>query len=317
MANPETDERYSRQRDIVPPDRLRACQATVIGVGAIGRQVALQLAAMGAPQLQLVDHDTVEESNLASQGYLETDLGRPKVEATGELCRRINSELGLVAEPGRFRRSMAVGNAVFACVDSIDTRRLIWQAVQDKVDFFVDGRMTAEVLRVIAAHDAASREHYPTTLFAAQEAHAGACTAKTTIYCANVAAGFMLAQFGKWLRGLPVELDVYVNLLGMEMASRDSAGVQPAGGGAVGPHRVDRVQCEGCDGSGVRAPASPSCPFDPAARSPWAVVERCDTCERFPDDQTAARAIFTRVREQLCLNDGSHILADLTSRRRG
>ncbi len=59
------DERYSRQKDIVPADRLAECKATVIGVGAIGRQVALQLTAMGVPWLQIIDFDTVEESNLA------------------------------------------------------------------------------------------------------------------------------------------------------------------------------------------------------------------------------------------------------------
>ena len=74
-----SEERYSRQRDIVPRDRLLTCKATVVGVGAVGRQVALQLSAMGLPWLQLVDFDFVEESNLASQGYLESDLGRPKV----------------------------------------------------------------------------------------------------------------------------------------------------------------------------------------------------------------------------------------------
>ena len=43
----DNSDRYSRQRDIIPLERLAACRATVIGVGAIGRQVALQLAAMG------------------------------------------------------------------------------------------------------------------------------------------------------------------------------------------------------------------------------------------------------------------------------
>ena len=69
-------ERYSQQRDLVPPDRLAACKATIIGVGSIGRQVALQLAAMGVQWLQLIDPQTVDTSNLASQGYLEADLGR-------------------------------------------------------------------------------------------------------------------------------------------------------------------------------------------------------------------------------------------------
>ena len=50
MNNEQMKERYSRQQDIVPPDRLAICKATVVGVGAIGRQVALQLTAMGIIQ---------------------------------------------------------------------------------------------------------------------------------------------------------------------------------------------------------------------------------------------------------------------------
>ena len=53
-------DRDLRQRDIIPPERLVTCRATVVGVGAIGRQVALQLAAMGIPSQQLIDPDTVE-----------------------------------------------------------------------------------------------------------------------------------------------------------------------------------------------------------------------------------------------------------------
>ena len=67
-------ERYSRQQDIVPAERIAQFKATVIGVGAIGRQVALQLTAIGITRLQLIDHDVVETSNLASQGYREKDL---------------------------------------------------------------------------------------------------------------------------------------------------------------------------------------------------------------------------------------------------
>ena len=212
-----TDERYSRQRDIVPPERLGACKATVIGVGAIGRQVALQLTAMGIPWLQLVDFDFVEESNLASQGYLEQHLGRSKVQGTSDMCQQIHHQLEVHAVNDRFRRSMEIGDVVFCCVDKIDARRLIWEAVKDRSSFFCDGRMSAEVLRVLTACDAASRDHYPTTLFSAGEAYAGACTAKTTIYCANIAAGMMLAQFTKYLRNLPVDPDIQMNLLTSEI----------------------------------------------------------------------------------------------------
>ena len=212
-----TEERYSRQKDIVPAERIAACKATVIGVGAIGRQVALQLTALGIPWLQLVDFDVVEESNLASQGYLEEDLGKLKVEVTAELCKRINSGAQIEVLPKRFRRSMEVGNTVFCCVDKIQVRQMIWGAVGDEVLFFADGRMSAEVLRILTACDSDSRYHYPKTLFAADEAYAGSCTAKTTIYCANIAAGLMVSQFTRFLRCLPVDPDLQFNLLSSEL----------------------------------------------------------------------------------------------------
>lgn len=212
-----SNERYSRQADIVPRQRILDCKATVIGVGAIGRQVAIQLTAIGVPVLQLIDFDTVEISNLASQGFMHKDLKRPKVDATAEFCREINFDLQVEVVLDRFKRTTPVGNCVFVCVDSIVTRKHIWDAVKDKVNFFVDGRMSAEVLRVITASDEKSRKYYPATLFAADEAYAGLCTEKTTIYCANIAAGFMLAQFTKYLRLLPVDPDIQINLLASEI----------------------------------------------------------------------------------------------------
>ncbi|MBW7989288.1 MAG: ThiF family adenylyltransferase [Planctomycetes bacterium] len=217
MSKVQPNERFSRQRDIVPPERIADCKATVIGVGSIGRQVALQLSAMGIPWLQLIDHDKVEWSNLSSQGYLEGDMGKSKVNATLELCWRINATTQINAVPERFRRSMEIGNIVFCCVDRIDVRRLIWEAVKDRVNLFCDGRMSAEVVRILTACDFESRKHYPTTLFNSDEAFVGPCTAKTTIYCANIAAGFMLAQFTRYLRLLPVDPDIQVNLLASEI----------------------------------------------------------------------------------------------------
>ena len=218
----DTDERYSRQKDIVPSERLATCRATVIGVGAIGRQVALQLAAIGIPWLELMDFDIVEESNLASQGYLEDDLQRYKVDATADLCQQVNHKLEVHVVSDRFRRSIEIGDTVFCCVDSIDIRRLIWEAVKNRTSFFSDGRMSAEVIRVLIACDTLSREYYPTTLFTTGEAHQGTCTAKTTIYTANIAAGLMLAQFTKHLRGLPVDPDIQFNLLTSELLVAES-----------------------------------------------------------------------------------------------
>lgn len=209
--------RYSRQKDLVPAERLAACRISIIGVGAIGRQIALQLAAMGAPSLQLVDFDVVDESNLASQAYLQSDLGRPKVQATGDLCHQLNHELKLVGIIDRFKRSMEIGNVLFAAVDSISARRMIWEACGSKVSFFGDARMLAEVVRVLAVADERTRVHYPQTLFAQEQAYTGSCTSKSTIYTANIAAGLAIGQFARHLRGMAIDADLSLNILTSEL----------------------------------------------------------------------------------------------------
>jgi sulfur carrier protein ThiS adenylyltransferase len=222
-------DRDIRQRELIPPDKLAAVHAVIVGVGAVGRQVALQLAATGVPALDLVDHDCVAVENLAPQGYWPQDLGLPKVQATGELCRCIHPEIILTPEAEPFRRSSArrleslrgSGSqvALFCCVDSIVTRRLIWESARQHLHFFADGRMSAEVIRVLASGSPGHDEHYPTTLFAAGEAYGGSCTARSTLYTASIAAGLMVGQFARWLRGLPTERDLMLNLLSAELVA--------------------------------------------------------------------------------------------------
>ncbi|WP_417851779.1 ThiF family adenylyltransferase [Thalassoglobus sp.] len=79
-----TKDRFTRQQELVPMEKLKNLKVTVIGVGAIGRQVAIQLASIGARSIQLIDFDTVEPTNITTQGYFEANLGRSKVEATAE-----------------------------------------------------------------------------------------------------------------------------------------------------------------------------------------------------------------------------------------
>jgi sulfur carrier protein ThiS adenylyltransferase len=217
----DQQERYSRQADLVPAKKLEKIKATVIGVGAIGRQVALQLAAIGVPWIQLIDFDTVEDGNLAAQGFFEEDLGKTKVEAISNLVYSINSNVSVIPVEDRFRRGMPIGNVVFCCVDRIDIREFVWGAVKDDVKMFIDGRMAAEALRVLVVSDDESAEYYPTTLFDAGEAFQGSCTAKTTIYSSNVVAGVMVAQLAKRLRNMPLDCDIQVNLLTNEITAKD------------------------------------------------------------------------------------------------
>ena len=191
---------------------------TVIGVGAVGRQVALQLAALGVRLIQLIDFDRVELTNVTTQGYFAEDAeqNRFKVEAAREAVLRIDPGIGVERICDRFRPQQAVGAAVFCCVDSISARAAIWRSIANRCEFWADGRMLGEVVRVLAAADVASREYYATTLFSQQHAQVGTCTSRSTIYAASIAAALMLHQFTRWLRGIPVCPDSTLNLLSSE-----------------------------------------------------------------------------------------------------
>lgn len=216
MTESSLPDRFERQQELVPRERILKEFVTVIGVGAIGRQVALQLAALGVPKIQFVDFDDVEPTNVTTQGYLADDVGRPKVQATADACQQIEHMLEVEEIRDRFRPAQKIGNAVFCCVDSISTRAAIWRSVEPRCDFWADGRMLGEVVRVLAATAEQGRKHYAMTLFAQSEAQAGRCTSRATIYAASLAAALLLHQYTRYLRNLPLDVDASFNLLAGE-----------------------------------------------------------------------------------------------------
>jgi len=208
--------RFARQQDLVPADRLANLTTTIIGVGAIGQQVALQLAAIGVRRIQLIDFDTVDATNITTQGYDAEDIGRPKIDATADAIQRLDCTVQIECVEDRYRPKHPIGEATFCCVDSISARSAIWRSAATRCEFWTDGRMLGETIRILTAADEASRDHYGSTLFNQQEAQAGRCTSKSTIYTANIAAGLMLHQFTRWLREIPVDRDITINLLASE-----------------------------------------------------------------------------------------------------
>jgi hypothetical protein len=81
--------------------------------------------------------------------------------------------------------------------------------------------MAAEVFRVFGVASEEARRFYEGQFFDAEQAYQGTCTAKTTIYNSNIVAGFAVAMFTKWLRDIPIEKCVSLNLLTMEISVED------------------------------------------------------------------------------------------------
>jgi molybdopterin/thiamine biosynthesis adenylyltransferase len=206
------DVRFSRQSSIVPPAELRDHHMVVVGVGAVGRQLALQAAALGVRRISLVDADEVELHNCTSQGFPTRQIGLKKVEAVAQSIRELYEAtpdyLPVVsAHPEWFRSipkydGMDGSLSVMATVDSIDVRQSIWEDYREHGlgQFFGDARVGDGAVQVYCCHDDEDSS-YQDSLFPAEETAPGRCTARMTVYYGAVAAGLLLGLWAEWLRG--------------------------------------------------------------------------------------------------------------------
>ena len=80
-------------RDIY--EKLINSRVAIAGLGGLGSNVAIALARAGIGKLFLVDHDTVDITNLNRQQYFTEDIGRKKTEALSAIIRKINPVMKL------------------------------------------------------------------------------------------------------------------------------------------------------------------------------------------------------------------------------
>ena len=118
--------RFSRQSGLVPDEEMETVTASVIGVGAIGRNVAIQLAAIGLPNMNIFDHDRVDMTNVTTQGFFGSDCGSSKVSCVQSFISNIDPRIKVTGIDDRYRQIYRLGQVVFCCVDSITDRTFIW-----------------------------------------------------------------------------------------------------------------------------------------------------------------------------------------------
>lgn len=213
--------KFNRQEDLVPYGEASKAHCVVIGCGAVGRQVATLLATMGVQKLTLIDFDTVEEVNRAPQMFTLSALGHKKVDVVAADCIAIakdsdTDDSKVTTQVCKYTQRFVLSDMdllsdayVFACVDSIETRGLIWDAaVKGGARWLFDCRVGGEAVDVLAAAvndpviTAAGKVAYESTLFSKAEAFPDRCTARMTCGLAMVAAGTVTTWFAHALRGL-------------------------------------------------------------------------------------------------------------------
>ncbi len=129
---------------------IRSATGTVVVVGAggnIGSHSVPHLARMpGVRSVTLIDRDTYEDKNLASQDISPSDVGKPKAIVQARRLRGINPALTVTAigdAVGNVPLGLLRGDVVLACLDSQAARRTVnfsaWRLGMPWIDSGVRG----------------------------------------------------------------------------------------------------------------------------------------------------------------------------------
>lgn len=96
----------------------------VIGIGATGSNIAVQLARIGASKIHLWDFDTVDEHNITNQTYTTEDIGLLKIDALKKYLLKINPNIELMTH--KKYTIQPLKGYIFMCIDSIEQRYKIY-----------------------------------------------------------------------------------------------------------------------------------------------------------------------------------------------
>jgi molybdopterin/thiamine biosynthesis adenylyltransferase len=111
--------------------RLLDSHALVIGAGGLGSPVALYLGTAGVGRLTLVDHDTVDVTNLQRQiAHNLSRVGQPKADSARASIAAINPDVQVRAlrqraDAARLAQWVAEADVVLDCSDNFATRHAV------------------------------------------------------------------------------------------------------------------------------------------------------------------------------------------------
>lgn len=172
----------SRHRELIDTDSFTDV-VTVIGAGATGSWLVLQLAKLGIKNITVYDFDVVEEHNIPNQLFGISDIGESKVHALQEF---VHGQTGVAinAIPKAYTNQRLSGY-VFCMVDSMEARKMIWENAKGKsaVKHFVEPRMGLDVGRVynVDVMDLEQQRRYEDCFYTDEEAEVSACGMAQTV----------------------------------------------------------------------------------------------------------------------------------------
>ena len=124
-------------------EKLKRARVVIAGSGGLGSPSSIYLAAAGVGTIRIVDHGSVELSNLNRQVlYWDEDIGRKKVVSAIGKLKRLNPEIEIEAmeetiTEANVSRLVAGFDLVVDAMDNLPTRYLLNKAAIDSnIPFF-------------------------------------------------------------------------------------------------------------------------------------------------------------------------------------
>ena len=148
MLTKDELERYDRQIMIKEvgeegQEKLKQARIFIAGAGGLGSPVSTYLVAAGVGAIRVVDHDSVELSNLNRQVlHWDEDIGRRKVDSATEKLKKLNQEaeieaIGETITEANISQLVAGFDLIVDAMDNLPTRYLLNKvALEKNIPFF-------------------------------------------------------------------------------------------------------------------------------------------------------------------------------------
>ena len=213
MTNTQLD--ISRHMTLFDAYQFGDKPVAVIGAGATGSWLVLQLAKLGISNITVWDFDIVEEHNIPNQLFGIQHIGMPKVEALKQIILE-QTGLEIKVKNEKFESGRLTGY-VFLMVDSMRARKDIWdRSIKGKsaVDLLVEPRMGLNEARVYAVNpvDYKEQKAYEACWYPDDEAEVSACgTSQSVITTALLTASFAARQLINHYSGTELSNEILID----------------------------------------------------------------------------------------------------------
>ena len=128
-------------------DQLKKIQSKKIGIGGaggLGSNIAFILIRSGFKNLEIIDFDNIEASNLNRQNYYIDDIDKPKVETLKISLLKVNPNANIIThknkwEPSSSKDIFKDSAIIIEAFDTPSFKKDFVEYYQDKAEFVVSG----------------------------------------------------------------------------------------------------------------------------------------------------------------------------------